>query len=100
MPKKQLRIALTPSKELYEALQQFSEVSGLAMSSFCKQMLEENIPVIRAMTKAYQVAYERPQEGVSIMLDELSRVSAEASQTVLDLGESKKVVKLRKSPKK
>ena len=94
---KRTRVAITVSPELRQALLEFSDVSGMSMSSFCRQMLEENIPLIQAMTKAYKVAYERPQEALTLMSEELDRAHAKSAQASLDLEESKKVIKLRKA---
>jgi len=103
-PKKQSklkRIAITTSPELRQALLEFTEVSGMAMSSFCRQMLEESIPVIQAMTRAYKVAYERSPTATAVT-DVMDVVMLEALKNSVQAQiefeeEGKKEVHIRKA---
>lgn len=99
MPTKNPRIYVTLTPESREALERFSEISGVASSQFIRSIIHDSVPVIEAMTKAYAAARTAPQRAVSIMESEFVRTMAHAAQAQLEL-EEHKVMKLRKRPRK
>jgi len=79
------RIALTPSHELMEALESFSEASGMSKTTFCNHLLEQNIPMIKSMAKAYAVAFENSELALDIVHQAMFEATEAVQETVVDL---------------
>lgn len=71
MFKRQPRIAITPTKELEEALKRFTEASGMPAATLCRNLLTEAVPAIDALTKAYLEHSKDPAKAFEIMQEVL-----------------------------
>jgi hypothetical protein len=99
-PKAKTRLSVSITPESRAALEQFSEVSGVAMAQFISSLVHDSVPIIQAMTQAYKVARSSPRQASSIMETQFLRTMADAAQTKLEFDEAAKTPRLRKQPRK
>lgn len=100
MPTMKPRLSVTLTPESRAALERFSEVSGIAASQFIRSIVDDAVPIIDAMTRAYETARKSPARAVGIMESEFVRTMAKAAQSQLDLEVAKKEKKIRQRPRK
>lgn len=96
MPGPRLYVTLTPPTR--EALERFTEATGIASSQFAAQILDGAVPVIEATTEAFRLAKRSPERAADLMRDVLSSAMVSAAQEKLELDEASKSAKLRKRP--
>lgn len=98
-PPSSSRMYLTLSPECREALRRFSEVSGIAGASFAAQLLHDSIPMIEAITRAFDLAKSSPRQGAEELGVALEGAMILAAQGKLQIDAALKSPRLRKSPK-
>lgn len=81
------RMSITLSSESRDALERFSEASGIASSQFITGIVHDSIPVIDAMTESFRIARSHPERAAELMTQQLLRASTLAAQAKLDLAE-------------
>jgi hypothetical protein len=87
------------SPESREALERFSQATGIAASQLIRSIMHDAIPVVEAMTQAFAVAKTSPQKAADLMTEQLLNASVKAAQGKLELDNAVKE-KLRKRPRK
>lgn len=100
MPTKKPRVYVTLSPEAHHALTRFADVSGVAASQFIRSIVDDSIPVIEAMTKAYEMAKKAPTEAVKVMESELVRAMSRSAQMHLEMRSTVQQKPPRRRPRK
>lgn len=100
MPTKLPRISVSLSTESKAALDRLSEASGIASSMFISQILDNAIPMVEAMTRAFLEAKKSPLRAAEIMQEAMTDAHVELAQhsLALDSAITKKKRKMRKRP--
>ena len=78
------RINISVSEELHDALKELAAASDKAVSKFPAYILENALPTIRQLTKAYRVAKTDKDKAQQIINDELERTLAQGASTALN----------------
>ena len=100
MPTKKARLQVTLSPEARAALERFSQVSGVASSQFITKMVDDALPLIESMTRAFETAKKAPQQAADIMREATHTAMARAAQETLAFDAHVKRRRLRKRPTK
>jgi hypothetical protein len=99
VPTKKPRLLVTLSPEGRAALERFSKVSGVAQSSFIGSLVDDAIPVLESMTRAFEAARKSPIEAAEIMNAALVETMKNAAQEQLHFSDqAKKRARLRRRP--
>lgn len=99
MPSKKPRLAILLSPESRDALDRLSKVAGISASGFVASMVDDNVPVINAMTEALQQAMKSPTKAVQVMNDAALRGIADLVQAKLELETAVKRPRVRRRKK-
>ena len=81
------RMSITLTAESREALERFSESSGIAASQFITSIVHDAVPVIDAMTESFRIARSQPERAAELMTQQLLRAGAMAAQVKMELDE-------------
>ena len=76
------RINISVSAELHDALKELAVVSDKTVSKFPAHILENALPTIKQLTKAYKVARTNKDKAQQIINDELERTLAQGASEV------------------
>lgn len=100
MPTKLPRISVSVSAESKAALDRLSEASGIASSMFISQIIDNAMPMIETMTRAFSEAKKSPLRAAEIMQEAMTDAHVELAQQslALDSAITKKKRKMRKRP--
>lgn len=79
------RMSITLTDDAREALERFSEASGIASSQFITSIVRDAIPVIDAMTESFRIARSNPERAADLMTAQMLRAGAMAAQAKLEL---------------
>lgn len=88
------RINLTVSDEVYKALTDLQETTGVGKASFAGQMLENSLPMLQNLVEAARQAQQSPERSLDLMQRALLDAQGEANDLQGDLLE--KGIKLRR----
>lgn len=90
---KQLRIAMTPSQELADALRDFSAATGLSQSRLCVTLLTDAIPMMRKVTASMTKAKSGDKVGaLDVFAGMLSDAGIDLRQHEIDMEALRKEV--------
>ena len=83
------RVNMTVSDEVFQALTELQQITGLGKASFASQMLEESLPMLQKLIDAARDAQQAPQESLAAMQQALidsQQESQELQKELLDKG--------------
>ena len=92
-----LNVSLTP--ESREALERFSDATGIAAAQLIRSIMHDAIPVVDAMTEALSLAKSAPERAAQLMTDQLLSATSKAAQVRLEFEDAQRDT-LRKRPRK
>lgn len=99
MPTTKPRLNVTLSPESRVALERFSQVTGMASSSFIAKLVHDAIPVINATADAIEIAKRSPAKAAALMNQAVVGGITEVVQAQLELDQRTRIgKKLRKRP--
>lgn len=90
---------ITLTQPTRDALDRFTEQTGIASSQLAAQLLDGAVPVIHAMTDAFAIARQAPDKAAGIMHESLTKAMVQAAQLKIDLDEDRRTPKLRRRPR-
>ena len=85
MPSVKKRIQVRVTDEVDQALQEFKAISGVAPASFIAQMVNDSLPMIKALTESLKAAKTDTNSGVDILRGMLHSAHEEINTVESDL---------------